>query len=193
MGLLIDPHEIYFNHFINGFNQRFGPAHPAPEPAWVANAAAVAGPARAALAGGIAEIAALQREFGIFRPGRSFLQSVALLGLTGALHGAAKERWLEYLAKLPRMQSNNPRETGEERIVNALVANFDRKDGPLPCYMQAHDGRTLEPGLVVVSEGTPLFYLEGQRFLTICLPMRPSGGPGVATGLRPAGSPAAAA
>jgi len=166
MGVRINPHEIYFGSFFELFNLRFGPGHPAGTSPW--------------LSGGIVEIAALQSEFGIFRTDRPFLESAALLGLTGALYSPAKERWIEYLAKLPKMDSDNPVETGDQRIVNALLANFAGEGGPLPCFMQAHDGRRMEPGLVTVAAGAPLFYLESVRFLTIQLPMRPAPGAAVA-------------
>jgi hypothetical protein len=159
MGARINPHEIYIGSLLEPFNLRFGPAYPAVATPW--------------LSGGIVEIAALQREFSIFRAGRPFLESAALLGLTGALYSPAKERWVGYLAKLPEMKSDNPAESGDQRIVNALLANFDRDGGPLPCFMQAHDGRRVEPGLVTVAPGVPLFYLESVQFLTIQLPMRP--------------------
>lgn len=169
MGALIDPHEIYLGNFFELFNNRFGPSFPADDASiW--------------LSGGIAEIAALQREFNIFKPGRSFVKSAALLGLTGSGYGPPKGRWVYYLEKLPRMNSDQAGVTGDERIVNALLENFRREGGPLPCLLQPQDGRKREPGLVTVSQERPLFYLESVEFMTIGLPMRPSAGPGEATG-----------
>jgi len=162
MGMLIEPHEIYFGSFLERFNMRFGPAIPAGQSVWHA--------------GGIAEIAALQKEFEIFRQGRSFLQSAALLGLTGEHGGPAKDRWLEYLTRLPGMRSDSDAMNGDQRIVQAIIENLKR-DTPLPCFMRAYDGRTREPGLVVVAEDQPLFQLEGVPFLTISLPMRPAAPP----------------
>ncbi len=159
MGERIRPHEIYLGSFFDRFNQRFGPAD-------------IYNLTTAYHAGGIAEIAALQKQFTIFKPGRPFLESAALLGLGGTVSGPAKDRWIGYLAKLPKMQSDDPAQNGDERIVNALVANF-RKRSPLPCFMQAYDGRTRQPGLVVVDEAMPLFYLAPTKFLVISLPMRP--------------------
>ena len=128
------------------------------------------------------EIAALQREFEIFKPGRPFVKSAALLGLTGGDYGPPKERWVAYLEKLPRMSSDQKGVTGDERIVKALLDNFQRAAGPLPCLLQPHDGRKVKPGLVTASQERPLFYLESVEFLLIRLPMRPSDGPGEATG-----------
>jgi hypothetical protein len=172
MGALIADHEIYIQSLLELFNVRFGPAHPDLTPEWLSHLK-IKAPLQPWLSGGIDEIAALQKEFGIFRAGRPFLEAAALLGVTGALQSAAKKRWVGYLAKLPEMSSDNPAETGDQRIVNALLENFDREGGPLPCFMQAHDGRRVEPGLVAVAVGTPLFYLESVRFLIIHLPMRP--------------------
>jgi hypothetical protein len=158
MGAIIEPHEIYFGTFFERFNARFGPAMPDRPTAWHS--------------GGIAEIAALQRQFAIFREDRPFLESAALLGLGGPFSSPAKDRWLEYLTRLPHMGTDQAGVNGDQRIVKALIANFGR-DIPLPCFMRAYDGRTREPGLVVITEENPLFYLESVLFLTISLPMRP--------------------
>lgn len=159
MGMIIEPHEIYLGTFFDRFNIRFGPPMPARPSVWHA--------------GGIVEVAALQREFEIFREGRRFLESAALLGLGGLAGGPAKDRWLEYLGRLPEMRSDRPDVQGDQRIVRAIVENL-RQDRPLPCFMQAYDGRTREPGLVLVAEQRPVFYLESVTFLTISLPMRPA-------------------
>lgn len=169
MGARIDQHEIYFGSFFEMFNKRFGPSFPVDDPStW--------------RAGGIAEIAALQTEFELFKHGRPFVKSAALLGLTGTSYGPPKDRWVYYLEKLPRMSSDQAGVNGDHRIVTALMDNFKREGGPLPCLMQPHDGRRVAPGLVTVSVGRPLFYLESVEFLTISLPMRPSSQPGEATG-----------
>ena len=159
MGLVIDPHEIYFSTFIYRFNMRFGPPMPTRGSVWHA--------------GGIVEVAALQREFEIFRTGRPFLQSAALLGLLGLDNGPAKDRWIEYLTKMPKMRSDAAEMQGDQRIVEAIIDNL-RRENPLPCFMRAYDGRTREPGLVVITEERPVFYLESVTFLTISLPMRPA-------------------
>jgi hypothetical protein len=158
MGMIIEPHEVFFGSFLERFNMRFGPALPAGQSVWHS--------------GGIAEIAALQKEFEIFREGRPFLQSACLLGLTGPHGGPANDRWIEYLTRLPGMRSDIDGVNGDQRIVRAIVEDLQR-DTPLPCYMRVYDGRTREPGLVIVAEEHPLFYLESVTFLTISLPMRP--------------------
>jgi hypothetical protein len=158
MGMIIEPHEIYFCTFFCRFNMRFGPPMPSRGSVWQA--------------GGIVEIAALQREFEIFREGRPFLESAALLGIGGLESSPAKDRWLEYLARLPQMGSDRADMQGDQRVVGAIIENLGR-ESPLPCFMRAYDGRTREPGLVVITEEQPLFYLESVTFLTISLPMRP--------------------
>ena len=162
MGMIVEPHEIYFGTFFERFNMRFGPAQ-------------VGGGRSPWQSGGITEIVALQKEFEIFRMGREFIESAALLGLAGSISSPAKDRWLEYLAKLPRMKSDEPDVSGDQRIVGALIQNLSGEH-PLPCFMRAYDGRDSEPGLVTIADNdTPLFYLESVKFMTIALPMRPIG------------------
>ena len=72
---------------------------------------------------------------------------------------------------LATCSSDKPNENGDQRIVNALIANLARPD-PLPCYMTAHEMDDPEHGQVIVTENhRPLFYIE-QDFLTISLPMQ---------------------
>jgi hypothetical protein len=160
MGMIIRLDDTYVATFIDLFNLRFRPAHSRSR--------------RSPLYGGIAEMTALQREFQIFREGRLFVTSAALLGLGGLTNDPAKNRWFELLGQLPDYRSDRwPQENGDQRIVRALISNFDRAR-PLPCFMRAHDGREDDASRVVVRErDTPLFYLERVTFLTISLPMRP--------------------
>ncbi len=158
MGMVIEPHEIYVGSFFDAFNMRFGPPMPTSRSVWHS--------------GGIVEITALQQEFEIFREGRPFLESAALLGLGGLVSGPAKDRWLEYITRLPAMRSDIEDMNGDQRIVGAIIEDLKR-DAPLPCFMRPYDGRTRDPGLVVIAEEKPVFYLESVTFLTISLPMRP--------------------
>ncbi len=179
MGMIIYPHEIYFGTFFERFNMRFGPSQPLqrlqpPRPPQPPQ------PSASPLwrSGGIDEIAALQRQFGIFRMGRPFLDSAALLGLGGLISSPARDRWLAYLEKMAGMESNDPTDdpraklNGDQWVVHNLIENLARSN-PLPCFMRAHDGRDREPGFVTIEEGSPLFYLETVKFLIISLPMRP--------------------
>lgn len=160
MGVRVQFHEVYYGSFFEQFNMRFGPTETVQDPVW--------------RSGGIAEIAALQRQFQVFRRDRPFVESAALLGLGGLISGPAKDRWIDYLHRLPTMQSDDPKQNGDQRIVNALIENFEQTN-PAPCFMQAHDGRLSEPGRVMVDHASPMFLFEPAHFLTIRLPMRPAG------------------
>ena len=151
MGALMKEHDIYIGTFLDLFNVRFAPTPFAPNPETVY--------------GGIAEMIALQKEFDIFKPKRPFSESAALLGLGGMYNAQAKNRWFTLLRSLP--------DGGDQKIADALLANFKKKQPPLPCYMLAHDLRVKGENRVIISESTnPLFYLE-QEYLTISLPMAP--------------------
>jgi hypothetical protein len=105
--------------------------------------------------GGIDEMANLQDEFKIFKPKRPFSESAALLGLGGLHNARAKNRWLDLLRNLP--------DNGDQKIADALVANFKRKQ-PLPCYMRAHDLRTKGENKVVIAESDdPLLEVIGEQ------------------------------
>jgi hypothetical protein len=150
MGARMIEDDIYIGTFLDLFNVRFAPTPFSINPETVY--------------GGIAEMANLQEEFKIFKPKRPFSESAALLGLGGIYNARAKNRWLDLLRNLP--------DDGDQKIADALVANFKRKQ-PLPCYMRAHDLRTKGENKVVIAESDdPLFYLE-QEYLTISLPMAP--------------------
>jgi hypothetical protein len=160
MGMVIRIDDTFIPTFIDIFNLRFGPALESTQ--------------GSPLYGGIAEMQALQREFQIFRVGRPFVDAAMLLGLGGFLNNPAKNRWFELLRLLPNFESDRPGENGDQRIVNALIVNFD-KEPPLPCHMRTHDGRGPNASRVIVTEdGTPVFYIDRVRFLTISLPMRPA-------------------
>jgi hypothetical protein len=178
--MLMKEDDIYIATFIDLFNLRFAPSqkpqarqaqagHPPPRQ-WDSQAPHDADPGDWPF-GGIAEMAHLQREFRIFRSGRPFWQSAALLGVGGHTNARAKNRWLALLMWLGTCTSDKPNENGDQRIVNALVANLARPD-PLPCYMTAHEMDDPQRGQVIVKENDrPLFYIE-QDFLTISLPMQ---------------------
>ena len=65
--------------------------------------------------GGISEMAALQREFQIFKEGRPFAQSAALLGLGGLMNNRAENRWLDLLTDLSTYDSDVDGENGDQR------------------------------------------------------------------------------
>jgi hypothetical protein len=158
MGALMAEDDIYIGPFFDLFNLRFGPEQSESE----------------FTAGGMSEIKALQDEFEMFQKGRPFVDSAKLLGLGGLHNNRAKNRWFTLLTWLARVPSDQDGETGDQRIVNALIKNLARKS-PLPCFMKAHDSRDRNgDGLrVVVREDNPIFYIE-RTYLTISLPMAPN-------------------
>lgn len=155
MGALMAEDDIYIGPLFDLFNLRFGPEQNESEFA----------------AGGASEIKALQDEFEIFQQGRPFVESAKLLGLGGLHNNRAKNRWFSLLKWLAKVPSDQAGETGDQRIVNALIKNFARKS-PLPCFMKAHDSRDPNGLRVIVGEDTPIFYIK-QTYLTISLPMAP--------------------
>lgn len=180
MGMLMKEDDIYIATFIDLFNLRFAPSqkpqtpqaeagHPPPR-MWDSSAPHSEDPGDWPF-GGVAEMAHLQREFQIFRAGRPFWQSAALLGVGGHANPRAKNRWLSLLMWIGTCASDKRGQNGDQRIVNALMANL-AKASPLPCYMTAHDMNGPDNGKVIVKEkDRPLFYIE-QDFLTISLPMQ---------------------
>jgi len=156
MGSLVGDDDLYIGSFFELFNLRFGIEQKEAEFAF----------------GGITEMAALQAEFEIFKAGRPFVESARLLGLGGLQNNRAKNRWFKLLTWLQTIPSDTA-ETGDKRIVNALIANFGPGGATLPCFMKAHDSRTGYGLKVVVLNGdTPIFYIT-QPYLTISLPMAP--------------------
>jgi hypothetical protein len=157
MGAFMKEDDIYIGSLLELFNLRFGAEQD-----------------EKGFAGGVTEMAALQDEFDIFVSGRTFAESAKLLGLGGPYNNRVKNRWFDLLAALPKYKSNKEGETGDQRIVNALIANFAGKN-PLPCYMKAHDARDKSgygPIVVVLENDMPIFYIS-QPYLTISLPMKP--------------------
>jgi hypothetical protein len=160
MGMLMMEDDIYIPMLMDLFNLRFAPTQESGRRG------------TQPLYGGIMEMAALQREFQIFKTRRPFAQSAAVLGLGGLVNNQAKNRWNLLLSKLPDLMSDKPDENGDQRIVNALITNL-KGQNPLPCFMCAHDWRDPGANRVIVREiDRPVFYLN-QQYLTISLPMQP--------------------
>lgn len=127
--------------------------------------------------GGVVEFAALQREFQIFRAGRSFRDSVAVLNLGGLWNSRARNRWYALLADLRNYGSNRDALNGDEAIVNALITNFAAKK-LRPVYFKAHDSTIKNRRIVFVDEddeSNPIFYINppDPNYLTISIPMKP--------------------
>jgi hypothetical protein len=122
--------------------------------------------------GGIEEMAALQKEFDIFKKGRPFATSVAVLNLA-AYNNDARNHWHDLLGNLHRHKSNRGRLNGDQAIVDALVKNLASKK-PLPVYFTSHDMRHggESEKVLITDKGRPVFYIE-LDYLVISLPMKP--------------------
>lgn len=154
MGLFLKEHDVHVSSFQDQLNQRFAPSIGAKDHR-----------------GGLTELVALQKEFEIFKPGRRFETSLAVLNLWGAINQEARRRFHLYLGNLRRLKSNVPGENGDAAIVGALIKNLSAKK-PLPVYFQPHDMyASPEDNRVVITEkARPLFYMK-QDYLVISLPI----------------------
>ena len=155
MGMFMEENDIYVGSMLDELNIRFAPS----------TAEDTAG-------GGIQELAPLDKEFGIFRQGRSFESSVATLNL-GAWNKAARKGWHDYLKTLDLYDSNQGILDGDAAIVQALTRNF-ASSSPLPVYFTAHDMREPGQNIVIVTESArPLFYMDAD-YLVVSFPMQPA-------------------
>ena len=157
MGAFMKEDDIYIGSLLELFNLRFGDAQKGEE-----------------FSGGVTEMVAIQHEFHVFQTDRTFALSAELLGLGGHNNNRVKNRWFDLLRSLPGWRSDKPGVNGDQRIVQALIANLEGRN-PLPCYMKAHDARDKKgygPIVVVHEKDTPIFYID-RTYLTISLPMMP--------------------
>jgi hypothetical protein len=159
MGFFMKEHDVYVGTMLDDLNLRFAPAHGSKDQF-----------------GGIEEMAAVQKEFGIFKEGRSLRTSAMALHLGNGSNHEVKNRFYGYLANLRRQKSNVKGQNGEVAIVKALLKNFAAKK-PLPVYFDFHDmrGGGDNQGVIVREKGMPLFYMD-QAYLWISLPMQPRSG-----------------
>ena len=152
MGWFLQQHDIYVGTLLDELNVRFAPS---------------LGDAR--MYGGVEEMVALQKEFKIFKAGRSFSSSVAVLNI-GARNAEAKNRWLEYLGSFQKLPSNQGAQSGDAAIVRALKKNLESKK-PLPVYFTTHDMQQSNQ-VKVTEQARPVHYLQ-QDYLVISMPMQP--------------------
>ena len=155
MGFFMKEHDVYVGTLLDDLNLRFAPPHGAKEHH-----------------GGIDEMVELQKEFGIFKEGRSFATSAAALHLGGGANHEAKNRFYQYLRHLRRETSNVKGKNGDAAIVGALLKNFAAKK-PLPVHFSNHDMRENE-GVIIKDNAKPLFYMN-QNYLSISFPSAPVG------------------
>ena len=155
MGFFMKEHDIYIGTMLDELNLRFAPSQ-----------------GKESHFGGIDEMVALQKEFKIFKKGRSFSTSCAVLNL-GARNNEVKNRWQNLLGNLPKHDSNVRGQNGDAAIVAAIMKNLASKT-PLPIFFTSHDMRgTKENTEVKITAKTrPIHYLE-QDYLSVSLPMQP--------------------
>jgi hypothetical protein len=156
MGFFMKEHDVYVGTMLDELSLRFAPAHGAKEHF-----------------GGIDEMVELQKEFEIFKKGRSLRTSATALHLGGSINHEVKNRFYRYLGNLRRQKSNVKGMNGEEAIVDALIRNLAAKK-PLPVYFDYHDmrGEGDAKGVIVKEKARPLFYME-QDYLYVSLPAQP--------------------
>lgn len=123
MGDFLKEHDIYVDSFINQLNLRFAPSQ-----------------GLRTHFGGMEELETLQKEFKIFKKGRSFRTSIAVLNIGGTQGNHAKNRLYDYFDNLKNHESNVSGQNGDVAVVNALLKNFAAKD-PLPILFKYHDMR----------------------------------------------------
>lgn len=154
MGMRLKEHDIYVGSLQEQLNLRFAPALGGKE-----------------TFGGLDEMVALQKEFGVFKEGRRFSSSIAVLNLVGAANHETKNRFYDYLASLRGMKSNIAGQSGDVAIVKALVRNLSARK-PLPVYFELHDMNASKENnrVIVTDKAKPLFYMK-QDYLVISLPL----------------------
>ena len=159
MGFFLQQDDIYVGSLLDELNVRFAPGqrHPA------------APDMQHTHFGGIEEMAALQKEFRIFKKGRPFSASLRVLNV-GAFSNDVKNRWHAYLSSLSGHPSNRRGKDGDAAIVQALVQDLAAKP-PLPVHFESHDLRDDER-VLVVDRTRPRHYMDVD-FMTISLPMKP--------------------
>jgi hypothetical protein len=158
MGFFMKEHDVHVENLLGELNVRFAPT-----------------PDKKHHYGGIAEMAALQKEFKIFKKGRSFKTSVSALNI-GAFNAEARNRLLEYFGNLSKHDSNVAGQNGDAAIVGALVKNLAAK-APLPVYFTYHDMRAAKGNtrVLITDKSRPVPYFQ-QDYLTISLPTKAYGG-----------------
>jgi hypothetical protein len=155
MGFFMKEHDIHVGSLLDQLNVRFGPT-----------------PDKKTHFGGIDEMVALQKEFKIFKKGRSFKNSVAVLNI-GASNAEAKNRLHDYFTNLAKHDSNVAGQNGDVAIVNAMVRNLASKN-PAPVYFTFHDMRA-EKGntrVLITEKDRPVPYFD-RDYLTISFPTLP--------------------
>lgn len=121
--------------------------------------------------GEIEEMAALQREFGMFSPQHSLRHAFALLNIEP--DRSERTRWYEFLDKLKKYKSDQPNQSGHDRIVAALKQDLE-SGNPRPVFFTTHrvekDAAAAE---VTVSVGASVIFSHLEH-VTISIPVTPA-------------------
>ncbi len=156
MGDFLKEHDIYVDSLLGQMNLRFAPPQ-----------------GKDSQFGGLDEMVALQKEFKIFKKGRSFKTSAMALHIGGSVNHEAKNRLHEYFGNLSSHDSNIAGQNGDQAIVNALIKNLASKS-PLPVYFTYHDMRAEKGNTrVLISTGRAVSYFK-HDYLTISFPTKPA-------------------
>jgi hypothetical protein len=157
--MFMKEHDVYVGSLQEMLNLRFAPTSGSKE-----------------VHGGLDEMVALQKEFGIFKTGRSFDSSTLALNLAGAANATTKTRFHDYLRSLRKVKSNVAGKSGDAAMVEAIIANLAAKK-PLPVYFELHDLKNSKAGnaVVITPKGRPLFYMK-HDYMVISLPLAMDGG-----------------
>ena len=166
MGTFMKEHDVYVGSMLADLNLRFAPPH---------------GPKEQF--GGIDEMVELQKEFQIFKEGRSFATSVSALHIGGGANHEAKNRFYAYLKYLRREKSNVKGKNGDAAIGAAILKTLAAKK-PLPVYFSNHDMREDE-GVIIKDKARPLFYMD-QDYLWVSFPSAPRTEGGATAAKKPA-------
>jgi hypothetical protein len=114
----------------------------------------------------IAEMVALQKEFGIFAPKHTLTSAARLLDL---MPQDAKDRrgWLRFLGNLKRVRSDVSGQNGHDRIRSALKANLEAK-APKPVFFSWHPA-SQDPRVTVTTDAA--FSFSSRRYLIVSAPL----------------------
>jgi hypothetical protein len=150
MGAFLKRNDIYVSSLLELLNLRFGRT------------------GSLGVCDGIDEMKLLQREFGVFKRGRSLAQSLRVLNVGGSWNPTVKQGWFDYLESLDAVTSERAELKGGPAIVARLIENL-AANKPLPVFFEPHDLR--ESGnRVLISVGRPLFYMV-EEYIVVGLPM----------------------
>lgn len=155
MGFFLKEQDIHVGSLLEELNVRFGPT-----------------PNKKTHFGGIDEMVALQKEFKIFKKGRLFKTSVAVLNI-GSSNAEARNRLHDYFTNLKKHDSNVADQNGDAAIVTAIARNLASKN-PMPVYFTFHDMRA-EKGntrVLITEKDRPVPYFN-RDYLTISFPTLP--------------------